>query len=947
MALEEDVYKLSIDIGESQSKLQSLSNKIENVEKLLNKKRKLPPIDTNPAEKSVQDFEKKTISLNSSVAQISRELPAAAVGLNTFFLAISNNIPTLADSIEKMKKQNAELTNLGRASEAQSVLKELGSAFFSWNTVMSIAITLVTVFGDKIVEFIGNLFKSKSALDLNTEAMKVYNEYMSNIYDSTKKLNAEVEREIFLQNLKGKSKADVEYYTTKYDQLQKAKKAEEDYLTAVIKIINAELKLSESVSITKDEITGLNKVTKANGDFILFLDKNYRPLNKTLTGLNSQITNVSGSLNAVSTSMVQSSGYMNTYSDEAKGVESALENQSKALDKYLALLKQQEKIRLDNIKQQKSEVEAFKSSFIANRQYIEQQTKANEIERSRLALLPETIENKVKLLEFDKQIADFELENNQKRLKEEIEIEKYNYSQRLALQLKNNAIDLKVAKEKGDNVELLTLQQNDRLKQMAYDHNQDIQRMEANLLPYDEVLALKLQHEAEFLKKRTKLYVEEALEQRKQVNRIEGIDLDIDKLNAQYDIELNNLNRIDGLRKNATKSERKAHVETLNDLEDYNAELQVKLLDIEKTRALSNLRITVDAKRTQEMLKGIQREGLEDVNGVGFDEEDLKNKEKIETDYNNRIDLVYKKREANQEKNNKEFQRKEKDNLKQLVKTYADYFGQISKAIIGIFKAINEASIQHTDLLISQQEKRIDTLTKAQGDGLTLAEKGNAKMLELERQRLQDLHNEKAKAVKQQQQLNTLEIISETAVMVAKAASEGGVAAAVTIAVAMAGLIAGLITARSVSSTAGYFKGGETDGGYTGDGSIFDRSTNLGNKPYIYHKKEFVMNNRLTSKYLDIFRDVHDGKVDLKEWKMKSELFDRMNFKDFRGREFYTSNNSNSFNINPLLSEIKGLRSELTALKFGLNVDESGFTTFMQKKIRRKENIKQSALLVR
>lgn len=939
MALEQDVYKLAIDLGESEAKLQKLSNQIDELEKKLNKPRTLPPLKTKPAEDSVKEFEKKTISLNSSVAQISRELPAAAVGLNTFFLGISNNIPMLANNINMLKEQNKALIASGRASETTSVWKELGSAVFSWNTVISISITLITIYGEKMVEYIGNLFKSKSALDLNTEAMKLYNDYTGKMYDKTKDLNEAIEREIFLQNLKGKTKADADYYTTKYDYLQKAKKAQEDYLETLIKTVNSELNLASTAKIVKDKQTGLNAVLTDAGVAVAYLDdkmqlvKNPKPL---INGISS-----------VATGMATASNATGEYTNELTDLQRAIESEGNALTKYLALLKRQEEAKLKSIETQKKEVEYFKSSFIASKQYIERQTVANDIERKRLALLPETIDNKVKLLEFDKQIADFELESNQKRLREEIEIEKYNYSQRLALQLKNNAIDLKVAKEKNENIELLTLQQNDRLKQMAYDHNQGILRMESNLIPYDEVLAMKLQHEAEFLKKRTKLYVESALEQRKEANRIENIGTDIDKLNAQYDIELNNLNRLDTLRQNATKSERKAHLESLNELEDYNAELQVQLLEIEQTQALSNLKIIVDAKRTQEQLKGIHKEGLEDIGGIGYDAEDLKNKEKIETDYSNKINLIYKKRDANQDRNNKEFQRKEKDNLKQLVKTYADYFGQISTAIIGIFNAINEASIKHTDLLISQQEKRIDTLTKAQGDGLTLAEKGNAKMLELERQRLQDLHNERAKAVKQQQQLNTLQIISDTAVMVAKAASEGGVAAAVTIAVAMAGLIAGLISARSVSSSAGYFKGGETEGGYTGDGSIFGQSTKLGNKPYIYHNKEFVMNNVLTSRYLDIFRDVHAGKVDLRDWKMKSELFDRMSFKDFRGREFYTSGGSNGVNIAPLLSEIKGLRSELTALKFGLNVDESGFTTFMQKRVKRKENIKQSALLVR
>ena len=38
-------------------------------------------------------------SLNMSVQQVARELPSLAISANTFFLAISNNLPILADSI--------------------------------------------------------------------------------------------------------------------------------------------------------------------------------------------------------------------------------------------------------------------------------------------------------------------------------------------------------------------------------------------------------------------------------------------------------------------------------------------------------------------------------------------------------------------------------------------------------------------------------------------------------------------------------------------------------------------------------------------------------------------------------------------------------------------------------------------------------------------------------
>ena len=51
-----------------------------------------------------------------AVQQIVRELPAATMGLNMFFLAISNNLPILTDEIKRAKIANEELKKSDRKS---------------------------------------------------------------------------------------------------------------------------------------------------------------------------------------------------------------------------------------------------------------------------------------------------------------------------------------------------------------------------------------------------------------------------------------------------------------------------------------------------------------------------------------------------------------------------------------------------------------------------------------------------------------------------------------------------------------------------------------------------------------------------------------------------------------------------------------------------------------
>ena len=115
-------------------------------------------------QRNVGDYGKATAKLNFATAQIVRELPVAAMRADMFFLAISNNIPMLADQVANMKNMNKELIAQGKAMEAVSIPKALIKSLLSWNSVMMIGITLLTMFGGKIVEWIGSLIRGKDSL---------------------------------------------------------------------------------------------------------------------------------------------------------------------------------------------------------------------------------------------------------------------------------------------------------------------------------------------------------------------------------------------------------------------------------------------------------------------------------------------------------------------------------------------------------------------------------------------------------------------------------------------------------------------------------------------------------------------------------------------------------------------------------------------------------------
>lgn len=118
---------------------------------------------------SVGHYQKTWDGLGISVSQVVRELPAAAVSLNTFFLGISNNIPMVVDEINKLRAQNKLLQAEGKATV--NVTKSIVKALFSWNTALVIILTIFSMFGKQIITWIGNLFKAKNAVISMSDAL--------------------------------------------------------------------------------------------------------------------------------------------------------------------------------------------------------------------------------------------------------------------------------------------------------------------------------------------------------------------------------------------------------------------------------------------------------------------------------------------------------------------------------------------------------------------------------------------------------------------------------------------------------------------------------------------------------------------------------------------------------------------------------------------------------
>lgn len=126
---------------------------------------------------SVGHYQRTWDGLGISISQVVRELPAAAVSMNTFFLGISNNIPMVVDEIIRLRKQNELLRAEGK--QTISVTKSIVRSLLSWNTILVVLLTILSMFGDKILSWIDKVLSGKSAVLSMNEAMETLNEELS------------------------------------------------------------------------------------------------------------------------------------------------------------------------------------------------------------------------------------------------------------------------------------------------------------------------------------------------------------------------------------------------------------------------------------------------------------------------------------------------------------------------------------------------------------------------------------------------------------------------------------------------------------------------------------------------------------------------------------------------------------------------------------------------
>lgn len=162
-------------------------------EKILEINTRLKELDASKGnfQRNVGNYQSAFTGLSSSMQQVIRELPSLQMGMNTFVLAISNNLPILFDNIARVNEELKEMRAQG--AETPSTIGAIVKSLVSWQTglmAVMLAVQLVVNNWDKIA----SLWRDKTPQERAKEAIEEMNEALERQQDLLKEQNTEALR---------------------------------------------------------------------------------------------------------------------------------------------------------------------------------------------------------------------------------------------------------------------------------------------------------------------------------------------------------------------------------------------------------------------------------------------------------------------------------------------------------------------------------------------------------------------------------------------------------------------------------------------------------------------------------------------------------------------------------------------------------------------------------
>lgn len=284
---------------------------------------------------SVGNYKQAFDGLGFSVSQVARELPSLAISANTFFLAISNNIPMVIDEIQKLRAANEAAAKAGEAQV--SITGKLVKSLFSFNTVMVLILTAFSIWGKDITNWIGSLFTGKKRVENLTSSLK-------HMADAMQNARLETAKETVKLNVLYKTATNNSKSTSERTKAVKALKKE--YPEYFKNLTDEEIKLGKASKAYKEATKAITENAKARAalDKITELQKEFIDLDQKRIG--------------ALTKQVQAQGELakaEKYTAKVSSTITATSNQA-ASQYYAATASNVNKLR-DNIKEYGEEAE--------------------------------------------------------------------------------------------------------------------------------------------------------------------------------------------------------------------------------------------------------------------------------------------------------------------------------------------------------------------------------------------------------------------------------------------------------------------------------------------------------------------------------------------------------------------------------------------------------------
>lgn len=224
---------------------------------------------------SVGNYKQAFDGLGFSVSQVARELPSLAISANTFFLAISNNIPMVIEEIQKLRAANEAAAKAGEAQV--SITGKLVKSLFSFNTVMVLILTAFSIWGKDITNWIGSLFTGKKRVENLTSSLK-------HMADAMQNARLETAKETVKLNVLYKTATNNSKSTSERTKAVKALKME--YPEYFKNLTDEEIKLGKASKAYKEATKAITENAKARAalDKITELQKEFIDLDQKRIG---------------------------------------------------------------------------------------------------------------------------------------------------------------------------------------------------------------------------------------------------------------------------------------------------------------------------------------------------------------------------------------------------------------------------------------------------------------------------------------------------------------------------------------------------------------------------------------------------------------------------------------------------------------------------------------